>query len=193
MRDLTSIVPLSLDDHRNVVHEPYPVPEVTYGWAAGDAAYALGGFELDGDQALVIEGRAPACAFWNVCLWNPFLAGFDYRYERVTLNGAQAQVAADGTYRLVVAATDPGLPNWLSTAGHRSGVVWFRWFLPDETPDPLSPRVLPLAELTSALTDPTRRPRSRRSGPSGCRDRLAATSPHAHADRRRRTTARRWR
>ena len=150
VRDLTSIVPLSLDDHRNVMHEPYPVPEVTYGWAAGDAAYALGGFDLDDDQALVIEGRAPACAFWNVCLWNPFLAGFDYRYERVTLNGAQAQVAADGTYRLVVAASDPGVPNWLSTAGHRSGVIWFRWFLPDETPDPLVARVVPVAELGDA-------------------------------------------
>ncbi len=150
VRDLTSIVPLSLEEHRNVVHEPYPVPEVTYGWAAGDAAYALGGFELDDDRALIIEGHSPDCAFWNVCLWNPFLAGFDYRYEQVTLNGSQARAEPDGTWRLVVAATDPGVPNWLSTAGHRSGVIWFRWFLPAETPAPMSTRVVPLSELARA-------------------------------------------
>ncbi len=150
VRDLTSIVPLSLEEHRNVVHDPYPVPEVTYGWAAGDAAYALGGFELDDDRALIIEGHSPDCAFWNVCLWNPFLAGFDYRYEQVTLNGSQARVEPDGTWRLVVAATDPGVPNWLSTAGHRSGVIWFRWFLPAETPAPVSARVVPLSELARA-------------------------------------------
>ncbi len=147
VRDLTSIVPLSLAEHRNVMHEPYPVPEMTYGWAAGDAAYALGGFDLDDDEALVIEGRSPACAFWNVCLWNPFLAGFDYRYEQVTLNGSQARVEPDGAWRLVVTAADAEVPNRLSTAGHRSGVIWFRWFLPAETPGPLTTRVVPVSEL----------------------------------------------
>ena len=129
---------------------PYPVPEMTYGWAAGDAAYALGGFDLEDDQALIIEGRSPECAFWNVCLWNPFLAGFDYRYEQVTLNGSQADVQSNGSWRLVVAPTDPGHPNWLSTAGHRSGVVWVRWFLPESTPQPLTTRVVPTSELTSS-------------------------------------------
>lgn len=150
VRDLTSIVPLSLSDHRNVIHDPYPVPDVTYGWAAGDAAYALGGFDLDDDQALVIEGRSPKCVFWNVCLWNPFLAGFDYRHEQVTLNGSQIHVEPDGSWRLVVAHTDPGRPNWLSTAGHRSGFVWFRWFLPAETPQPVTARVVRVAELAPA-------------------------------------------
>lgn len=149
VRDLTSIVPLSLVEHRNVIHEPYPVPQMTYGWAAADAAYALGGFDLDDDQALVIEGRSPECAFWNVCLWNPFLAGFDYRYEQVTLNGSRTRLEADGSWRLVVAASDPGVANHLSTAGHRSGVVWFRWFLPAETPEPMSVRVVPTDELTT--------------------------------------------
>ena len=103
-----------------------------------------------GMKALIIEGRSPECAFWNVCLWNPFLAGFDYRYEQVTLNGSQADVQSNGSWRLVVAPTDPGHPNWLSTAGHRSGVVWFRWFLPESTPPPLTTRVVPTSELTSS-------------------------------------------
>ena len=28
----------------------------------------------------------------------------------------------------------PGAPNWISTAGHRKGVIFFRWFLAQETP-----------------------------------------------------------
>ena len=29
----------------------------------------------------------------------------------------------------------PAHPNWVSTAGHRKGRIWFRWFLPGETPE----------------------------------------------------------
>ena len=83
--------------------EPYGVPRQTFGWAAGDAAYAMGSYELGEDEALVIEGRSPACAFWNVCLWNQFLHTYDYAYERVTLNGAQVVYEDDGSWRLVVA------------------------------------------------------------------------------------------
>ena len=97
------------------------MPSQTFGWAAGDAAYAMGSYELDEDEALVIEGRSPACAFWNVCLWNQFLHTYDYAYERVTLNGDQAVYEPDGSWRLVVARRDPGHPNWISTAGPLPG------------------------------------------------------------------------
>ena len=92
----------------NTVDEPYPVPSQTFGWAAGDAAYAMGTYELANDEALVIEGRSPACAFWNVCLWNQFLHTYDYAYERVTLNGGQVVYEPDGSWRIVVAPTGPG-------------------------------------------------------------------------------------
>ena len=94
----------------------------------------MGSYDLDEDEALVIEGRSPGCAFWNVCLWNQFLHTYDYAYERVTLNGGQVVYEPDGSWRLVIARRDPGHPNWISTAGHRRGRIWFRWFLPDATP-----------------------------------------------------------
>jgi hypothetical protein len=128
----------------NEVQEPYPVPATTFGWAAGDAAYAMGSYELDDRQALVIEGRSPECAFWNLCLWNPFLHTFDYRYEPVTINGAQAQLEPDGSWRLVVADRDPGMPNWVHTQGHPRGLLWFRWFLPDGVPERPRCRVIDL-------------------------------------------------
>jgi len=123
----------------NDVAEPYPVPQQTFGWAAGDAAYAFGGFDLGPDEALVVRGRSPECAFWNLCLWTPYLHTYDAAYDRVTINGGQVVYEPDGSWEVVVAGRDPSHPNWISTQGHRSGLLWFRWFLPDETPErPLS-------------------------------------------------------
>jgi hypothetical protein len=134
VRDQAAMVPIPLGEP-NAVSEPYPVPTVTHGWAAGDAAYAMGSFELGSDQALVVRGRSPACAFWNLCLWNPFLHTYNYDYERVTINGSQVRYEPDGSWEIVIAGRDPGHANWVSTAGHSSGRIWLRWFLPEATPE----------------------------------------------------------
>ena len=134
VREQAKMVPLSLGTP-NHIDPPYPVPQQTFGWAAGDAAYAMGSFSLDDGEQLVIRGRSPGCAFWNVCLWNPFLHTYNYDYERVTINGAQVVYEPDGSWEIVVAPRDPGHPNWVSTAGHQKGRIWFRWFLPDAVPE----------------------------------------------------------
>jgi hypothetical protein len=141
------IVPIPLGQP-NRVDEPYPVPARTYGWAAGDAAYAMGSYQLGDDEALVIDGRSPDCAFWNMCLWNPFLHTYNYDYERVTINGGQIAYRSDGSWQIVVAHRDPGHPNWVSTAGHRRGRIWFRWFLPEDSPARPETAVIPLDEVS---------------------------------------------
>jgi hypothetical protein len=133
LREQAAMVPIALEDP-NTVAEPYPVPTETFGWAAGDAAYAMGSYRLDEDEALVISGRSPECAFWNLCLWNPFLHTFNSDHDRVTINGRQVTYEPDGSWRIVVSEHDPGSPNWVRTQGHRHGLIWFRWFLPDATP-----------------------------------------------------------
>jgi len=144
VRDQAAMVPLAMGEP-NAIDPPYPVPTTTFGWAAGDAAYAMGTYDLREDQALVLSGRSPECAFWNLCLWNPFLHTYNYDYERVTINGTQVQYEADGSWKIVIAPRDPGHPNWVSTAGHHRGWVWFRWFLPDETPERPRSEVVELA------------------------------------------------
>ena len=138
----------------NEIAEPYPVPEHAYGWSAADAAYAMGAYELRADEALVIEGSSPPCAFWNLCLWNSFLHTYDYtyqrvRHERVTINGSHIVYEPDGSWRIVVSGSDPGHPNWVSTAGRSKGLIWLRWFLPDETPQRPVCRVVTSAEVNS--------------------------------------------
>ncbi len=149
VKDQAQMVPLGLGE-LNQIDEPYPVQKVTFGWAAGDAAYAMGSFDLAPDEALVITGRSPECAFWNCCLWNQFMHTYNYDYERVTINGAQTTYEADGSWTLVIAHEDPGHPNWLSTAGHPRGRIWFRWFYPSATPDRPETRVVKLADIPAA-------------------------------------------
>jgi hypothetical protein len=148
LQDQAKIVPLALGEP-NMVQPPFPVPQVTFGWAAGDAAYAMGSFDLAADEALVIRGRSPECAFWNLCLWNPFLHTYNYDYERVTINGGQVRYEADGSWTIVIAHKDPGHPNWVSTAGHSRGRIWFRWFYPSVTPEPPVAEVVKLNQATT--------------------------------------------
>lgn len=130
----------------NEIQEPYPVPTQTYGWAAGDAAYAMGAFELEPGQALVVEGTSPECVFWNLCLWNPFLHTYDFTRERVSINGAEVTYEPDGSWRIVISDQDPGHPNWVSTAGRPKGLIWLRWFLPEQTPARPNCRVVNIAK-----------------------------------------------
>ncbi|MEZ0364215.1 DUF1214 domain-containing protein [Mycobacterium sp. pUA109] len=146
VREQCAMVPIRLEPP-NEIQEPYPVPERTVGWAAGDAAYAMGSYRLEPQQALIIEGSSPPCVFWNLCLWNPFLHTYDYTRERVTINGAQVSYEPDGSWQIVVSDTDPGHPNWVSTAGRSTGLVWLRWFLPEATPQRPRCRVVDVAEL----------------------------------------------
>jgi hypothetical protein len=134
LRQQAAMVPVSFGVVNDVL-DPFPVPSQTFGWAAGDAAYAMGSFELGPDEALIIEGRSPECSFWNMCLWNPFMHTYNYDYARVTISGEQAVLNEDGSWTLVIAGRDPGHPNWVSTEGHASGRIFFRWFFPAHTPE----------------------------------------------------------
>jgi hypothetical protein len=147
LRELLAITPLPTADPPNTIQEVWKVPDVTYGWAAKDAHYAMGSFDLGDDEALVVEGTSPECSYWGLMLWNPYMQTFDYRSQRIGINGAQVAPEPDGSWRIVVAHRDPGIANWLSTAGHRSCVLFFRWFVATSTPTTPTARVVALGEL----------------------------------------------
>ncbi len=142
VREQLAFQPIPLPE-ANRIQPPAPARSA-FGWNAGDACYAMGCFELAPEQALVVRGRSPECAFFNVCLWNPFLHSFDARLGRASLNGFGCRMQPDGRFELVVSALDPGHPNWLATGGRRRGLLWFRWFLAESVPEPLEAQVLPV-------------------------------------------------
>ena len=85
-----------------------------------------GWYKLAEDEALVMTGRAPACCYWGVQLESR-----EFLYRPLCLNHSQVKLEADGSFRIVVAHRDPGMPNLLDTSGHGEGGVVFRWLLPE--------------------------------------------------------------
>jgi hypothetical protein len=114
---------------------------------AVDIFYSTGSFDLGPDEALVMEGTIPPSRFTNVMLWNVHMQSLEYRTHRVSLNHRQIVPEADGAYRIVVSERDPGVPNWLDTVGHRRGSIFWRFLLPEETPEQPRCRVVKVDEL----------------------------------------------
>lgn len=146
LHEQVSFLPTRIEPPNEIL-EPFPVLGNAYGWSAADASYAMGAYELRSDQALIVEGTSPDCVFWNLCLWNPFLHTYDYTYERVTINSRHVSYEPDGSWRIVISEQNPGHPNWVSTAGRPTGLIWLRWFLPEQTPARPTCRVVDLAEV----------------------------------------------
>jgi hypothetical protein len=112
------------------------------GQAAVDQSNLFARFELSPDEVLVIEGRYPRCRFGNFVIWNRHLQTFEYERRCASLNRRQTQLEPDGSFRIVLAGEDPGVANWLDTAGALSGVIFVRYLLPEEQPERLTTRVM---------------------------------------------------
>ncbi len=117
------------------------------GYSAKDIDYRQTLYELDADQALVMRGRFPRCRFANVVLWNHRLQTAPYRYRRVSLNRRQVRYEKDGSFEIVVAHRDPGVPNWIDPAGLRTGMIFWRFLLPEEEVPPIQTEVVDVRAL----------------------------------------------
>ncbi len=131
--------------------QPYQVADENFGWSAPDACYARGSFDLDDDEALVITHRPPKCRFWNMVVWNQFMAlpgGID---ARSSVNGLTAVPNADGTVTIVVSRTMTDHPNSLTTLDYPRGNLAFRWFLADAGPERPQVRLVKLADAPTTV------------------------------------------
>ncbi|MBW2362657.1 MAG: DUF1214 domain-containing protein [Deltaproteobacteria bacterium] len=125
----------------------YDESNTEIGYAAADNAYLQTRYELGPDQALVMRGRFPRCRFANVVLWNHRLQTPPYRYRRVSLNRNQVHYEADGSFEMVVAHRDPGVPNWIDAAGLPSGMIFWRFLLPEEQTPRIEAEVVDVSSL----------------------------------------------
>jgi hypothetical protein len=132
-----------------------PQDQAPYQRAGGDPSihYYHGYWALGPDEALVVRvPRVPSCETWNFQVDNYWMESLDYRWHRIHVNAHTAVPDGDGGVTIVVAARDPGRPNWLETAGHRVGTMCFRWIGAKEIVDPET-RVAPRpASRTSATS-----------------------------------------
>ena len=125
----------------------YDESNTEIGYAAADNAYLQTRYELGPDQALLMRGRFPRCRFANVVIWNHRLQTPPYRYRRVSLNRNQTHYEPDGSFRMVIAHRDPGVPNWIDAAGLPTGMVFWRFLLPKEPAPPIKAEVVDVDSL----------------------------------------------
>ena len=164
MRTMFAIVPTPLASrdgadlgHRtahaaNEFAEPYRVPDMVFGWSATDACYAFGTFVLEPDEALVVTFRPPACRFWNLTVWNEYMAGHNAADGRTSLNGETAVRNTDGTVTVVLARTLLDHPNAVTTLDLARGNLALRFFLVDEVPPRPATRLVATADVPTEVS-----------------------------------------
>lgn len=126
-------------------------PPRAVGGGSEDIAYGGGRFDLEEDQALLIEMTPPEARYWSLQWYTPsWFESPDFANRQTSLNNGQARVDADGKVRMVVSAKDPGIENWIDTAGHARGHLTYRYVWTKNRPTP-NARLVALDELRSLL------------------------------------------
>ena len=112
------------------------------GGALSRQIYIPAVFEFEDDEALIIDTDLPEQRrYWNWQLNDPYFNAIEYVYRLSSTNGHYSHVASDGRFYAVVALKDPGVPNWLDTAGFKQGTIYGRWYDCDSHPMPNLTRV----------------------------------------------------
>ncbi|BBZ69943.1 DUF1214 domain-containing protein [Mycobacterium paraseoulense] len=132
--------------------------------AAAENRPVIGRWELQPDEALIVEVKPPQGIYWSFSIGNPWWETIHYGRHQSSLNAHQAAVDSDGQVRVVLCEADPGVANWLDTAGHSNGPIILRCVRTETAPTPTT-RVVPHdnihAELPPDTTNVT--PEERRS------------------------------
>jgi hypothetical protein len=144
---------LSMEPNSLVIHHADAAGECT---GLKDQTYGMGNFRCAPGEAVIVEFEPPACHHWSLGLANYYWEAIEYATRQSHLNGHQAHLDPDGVFRAVVAAEDPGVPNWLDTAGHPAGTLTARFLRAESAPAP-SLRVVPLGDVARHLPASTPR------------------------------------
>jgi hypothetical protein len=112
-----------------------PGSEIASGSAGSPRTiYTWGIFDIQGDEALVIELDAPQAEFWSIQIQDAWTKPINYLNRQSDINQRDAVIDADGKFRVVISLEDPGVANWLDTDGHKEGTIVGRAYLPRATP-----------------------------------------------------------
>jgi hypothetical protein len=138
-------------------------PPSTPKGGAPSIAYGAGWWDLAPGEALLITTDRPDADYWGWTVHHRFrLDSGDFANRQTSLNMVQTWVDDDERVHLVVAADDPGVPNWIDTEGQPEGMLVYRSIGTRTRPN-VECRVVPLADVrghlpaSHALTTPTAR------------------------------------
>jgi len=131
-----------------------PIDRTAMG-AAAENKPVIGRWELGPDEALILEVEPPEGVYWSYSLGNPWWETIHYGRHQSSLNAHQAVVDSDGLVRVVLCGRDPGMANWLDTAGYSNGAMILRCVRTTTAPTPTT-RVVTFDDIASALPADTK-------------------------------------
>jgi hypothetical protein len=130
-----------------------PIDRTDIGGAAENRP-VIGRWELRPDEALIVEVEPPEGIYWSFSIGNPWWETIHYGHHQSSLNAHQAVVDSDGVVRVVLCDGDPGVANWLDTAGHSNGPIILRCVRTKTAPTPTT-RVVPFDDIHAELPSDT--------------------------------------
>ena len=95
--------------------------------SGSDNLYMLGSYQVDEDEALIIETDPLDVRYWNLAVESRWHESVDYMSRRTHRTLEDVVVDSDGRLRFVLAHGKTPHPNWLDTGGNREGFLTFRW------------------------------------------------------------------
>jgi len=122
--------------------------------AAAENRPVIGRWELNPGEALIVEVEPPEGIYWSYSIGNPWWETIHYGRHQSSLNAHQAAVDTDGLVRVVLCERDPGVANWLDTAGHSNGPIILRCVRTTTAPTP-STRVVSFDDIQAELPSGT--------------------------------------
>ncbi|MFZ0834361.1 MAG: hypothetical protein WAM92_15030 [Mycobacterium sp.] len=131
-----------------------PIDRTAIG-AAAENKPVIGRWELDPDEALILEVEPPQGVYWSYSLGNPWWETIHYGRHQSSLNAHQAVEDSDGLVRVVLCGRDPGVANWLDTAGFSNGAMILRCVRTATAPTPTA-RLVSFDGIAAALPADTR-------------------------------------
>ena len=133
----------------SIVPNEFPAPVVPgdMGLAAVDAAYSMAPYFLGPEEALVITAAGPSAVWPTSACGRAGNKPLITRIGRCPLNRAQTELEDDGSFRIVLAHSDPGCKNWIDTEGRALGLVFWRFFLPEGEIETPQAQVVPFSQL----------------------------------------------
>ena len=109
--------------------------------SSNDNLYMLAVYQVDEDEALIIETDPLDVRYWNLAVESRWHETVDYRTRRTHRSLDHAVVDPDGKLRFVLAHGKTPHSNWLDTGGYSEGFLTFRW-VGDRDSDAVLPTVV---------------------------------------------------
>ncbi|KRF14618.1 DUF1214 domain-containing protein [Nocardioides sp. Soil796] len=145
-----------LDYDNQLIHDVRPLNAIKQPTPRPFGASVVGRFDVAAHEGLLVTLDPCGADYLGFEVTDPWGVTRPSVEATGGLNNRQAKANADGTLTYLVAATDPGVHNWLDTGGLTAGMVAARWQggqVAEDAEPVREVRVVPLRDVTSFFSD----------------------------------------